>query len=292
MSTKPGELQLQLQLQAQQGREAAVFFSLSNRPASAMASTADIGALAGAALPPSDTLMPSSSVGPLELDREADPSLQGRKLDFASRTNDGKIYNPHRLETLASPYQVMAGNIIAASLVTGLNSDLPGRVIAQVTENVFDTPRGRYLLIPQGTRVLGRYDSVVAFGQFRALVVWERLILPDGTSIVIDSWPAIDTAGYVGLEDEVDTYTFHLLKGIGLSTLLGVGTELTFGDDENDLVEAIRESTQDSANQVGQRIVQRDLDIQPTLTVRPGWPLRIIANKDLILQPYNVGAIQ
>ncbi|WP_298307411.1 TrbI/VirB10 family protein [uncultured Erythrobacter sp.] len=276
---------------AQQGREAAVFFSLSNRQASALTSTPDIGAFANAS-PPGDALAPSGAAGPLELDRESDPALQGRKLDFASRTGDGNIYNPHRLESPASPYQVMAGTIIAASLITGLNSDLPGRVIAQVTENVFDTPTGRHLLIPQGTRVLGRYDSVVAFGQSRALVVWERLILPDGTSIVIDNWPATDTAGYAGLEDEVDNHTFRLLKGIGLSTLLGVGTELTFGNDENDLVEAIRESTQDSANQVGQRIVQRNLDIQPTLTVRPGWPLRIIANKDLILRPYDVGAIR
>ncbi len=128
---------------------------------------------------------------------------------------------------------------------------------------------------------------MIAFGQDRALVIWQRIIMPDGSSMVIENLPTTDTAGYAGLEDEVDFHTWRLLKGIVLSTLLGVGTELTFGDDEDDLVEAIRESSQDSANQVGQRITERNLNIQPTITVRPGWPLRIIVNKDLVLRPYR-----
>ena len=120
----------------------------------------------------------------------------------------------------------MAGTIIAASLVTGLNSDLPGFVIAQVTEHVYDTVSGRYLLIPQGSRLIGKYDSVVAYGQERALVVWQRIILPDGSSIVIDNLPATDTAGYAGLADDVDLHTWKLLKGVALATVLGVGTSL------------------------------------------------------------------
>tara|TARA_R110002110_G_scaffold299586_1_gene513829 strand:- start:101 stop:526 length:426 start_codon:yes stop_codon:yes gene_type:complete len=141
--------------------------------------------------------------------------------------------------------------------------------------------------------VIGTYDSVIAFGQDRALVVWQRIIMPDGSSMVIENLPATDTAGYAGLEDEVDFHTWRLLKGIVLSTLLGVGTELTFGDEEDDLVEAIRESSQDSANQVGQRITERNLNIQPTITIRPGWPLRIIVNKDLVLRPYrDLGVIR
>ena len=159
----------------------------------------------------------------------------------------------------------MAGTVISASLITGINSDLPGRVTAQITENIYDTVSGRYLLIPQGSRVIGTYDSVIAFGQDRALVIWQRIIMPDGSSMVIENLPATDTAGYAGLEDEVDFHTWRLLKGIVLSTLLGVDTELTFGDDEDDLVE----STQDSANQVGQRITDRNLNIQPTITIRP-----------------------
>ena len=180
----------------------------------------------------------------------------------------------------------MAGTIIPASLVTGLNSDLPGMVIALVTENVFDTVTGQYLLIPQGTRLIGRYHSVVAFGQERALVAWQRLIRPDGSSIVIDNLPATDTEGYAGLADRVDIHTWQLLRGIALSTLLGVGTELSLGDDESDLVAAIRESTQENVDRAGQRIVERNLDIPPTINVRPGWPLRVIVNRDIVLSPY------
>ncbi len=181
----------------------------------------------------------------------------------------------------------MAGCVIAASLITGLDSDLPGLIIAQVTENVFDTVTGRYLLIPQGARLIGSYDSVVAFGQRRALVVWQRLILPDGSSIQLDNLPATDAAGYAGLSDQIDFHTWQLLKGVGLSTLLGVGTELSLGSGESDLVRAVRQSTQQSTAQAGQQIVSKQLDVQPTLKVRPGWPLRIVVHKDLILRPWR-----
>ena len=138
----------------------------------------------------------------------------------------------------------MAGTIIAASLVSGLNSDLPGFVIAQVTEHVYDSVSGRHLLIPQGSRLLGKYDNVVAFGQERALVVWQRIILPDGSSVVIDNLPATDTGGYAGLADQVDLHTWKLLKGVALATVLGVGSELAFGSSDSDLVKALQQSTQ------------------------------------------------
>lgn len=136
-----------------------------------------------------------------------------RKLTFLKSGPEKDIYNPHGLQTPASPYQLMAGTVIAASLVRGLNSDLPGFVIAQVTERVYDTVAGRFLLIPQGSRLIGKYDNVVAFGQERALVVWQRIILPDGSSVVIDNLPATDTGGYAGLADQVDLHTWQLLKG-------------------------------------------------------------------------------
>ena len=159
--------------------------------------------------------------------------------------------------------------------------------MAQVTEPIYDTVSGRYLLIPQGSRLIGTYDSVVAFGQSRALLVWQRIVMPDGSSIQIENLPATDASGYAGLEDEVDFHTWRLLKGVVLSTLLGVGTELSLGSDESDLVRAIRESAQQNVNRAGQRITERNLNIQPTITVRPGWPLRIIVHKDLILRPYQ-----
>ncbi len=180
----------------------------------------------------------------------------------------------------------MAGSVIAASLMTGLRSDLPGFVTAQVSENVYDSATGRILLIPQGARLVGSYDSVVAFGQSRALLVWQRIILPDGASIQLDNLPATDAAGYAGLADKVDFHTWRLLKGVALSTLLGVGTELTV-DGESDLVRAVRESTQQSSSQAGQQIVTRNLDVQPTITIRPGFPLRVIVHKDLVLRPWD-----
>jgi type IV secretory pathway VirB10-like protein len=214
---------------------------------------------------------------------DPDPNGQQRKNELVGRSNDGADINPHRLTAPASPYTLHAGSIIAASLITGLNSDLPGLVTAQVTENAYDTVTGRILLVPQGSRVIGSYDSVVAFGQTRALVVWQRIILPDGSSIRIDNVPATDMAGYAGLSDRIDRHTWQLLKGVALSTLLGVGTELSFGSSESDLVRAIRESAQQSGARAGDQLVRRNLDAQPTLRVRPGWPLRIVIHRDLVV---------
>ena len=220
-------------------------------------------------------------------DAAADPQ---RKLAFLRSAPSADVTNPHRLQTPASPYQLLAGTIIAASLVTGLNSDLPGFVIAQVTENVFDSVSGRFLLIPQGARLVGTYDNVVSFGQERALIVWQRLILPDGSSIVIDNLPATDSGGYAGIAGEVDTHTRKLFEGVLLSTVLGLGSSLTFGSTsgESDIVRALRESTGQTTNRAGQRLVEKDLNVQPTLTVRPGWPLRVIVHKDIILRPYRL----
>ena len=214
------------------------------------------------------------------------PSSQVRKLAFVNGKVDQETINPHALAQQPSPYTILAGSVIAASLVTGINSDLPGMTIAQVTENTFDTITGEHLLIPQGTRLIGKYDHVVAFGQKRALLVWTRIILPNGNSILIENLPATDAAGYAGLEDEVDFHTWQLLKGIGLATILGVGTQLTLGNTEGDLVRALRESIQQTTNRAGQRLIERELDVQPTITVRPGWPVRVIVAKDLVLKPY------
>jgi type IV secretion system protein VirB10 len=213
-----------------------------------------------------------------------------RKLMFLRSGPEKEIYNPHGLQTPASPYQLMAGTVISASLVTGLNSDLPGFVIAQVTENIFDSVSGRFLLLPQGSRLIGKYDNVVAFGQERALVVWQRIIMPDGSSVVIDNLPSTDTGGYAGLADQVDLHTWQLLKGVALATVLGVGSELIFGSSDNDLIRAIQLSTQSTTNRAGQRLVERNLNVQPTITVRPGWPLRVIVHRDIILRPYRGAA--
>jgi type IV secretion system protein VirB10 len=210
---------------------------------------------------------------------------QARKVDFA-RSGGGEV-NPFALTGAPSPWTLSAGTVIPAALVTGLNSDLPGMVVAQVTEPVRDSATGRTILIPQGTRLIGSYDSLVAFGQQRALLVWQRIVFPDGSSVRLDKMPASDASGYAGLEDKVDFHTWRLLKGIALSTLLGVGSELSLGNSEGDLVRAIRESAQANGERAGDQLVSRNLDVQPTLTVRPGWPVRAILSKDLVLRPWS-----
>ena len=215
----------------------------------------------------------------------SDPNKQGAKQAFIDGEADD-IYNSHSLVSPRSPYQVMAGNLIPASLVTGLNSDLPGQVIGQVTENVFDTVTGEYLLIPQGSRLMGRYDSVIAFGQSRALVVWTRLILPNGDSIQLDNLPGSDGQGFAGLKDKVDKHTWQFIKGAALSSLLSIGSELA-SDDGDRLTRALQNAGQDTANIAGQRIIDRNLNVQPTLKVRQGWRFNVIVSRDLILKPYG-----
>jgi type IV secretion system protein TrbI len=215
---------------------------------------------------------------------------QDRKLAFVNASVDRRTTSPDRIEAPASSYVVQAGNIIPASLITGIRSDLPGQITAQVTESVFDSPTGRFLLIPQGTRLIGVYDSQVAFGQSRVLLVWTRLIMPNGRSIVLERQPGADTAGYSGLEDEVDNHWGALFGAALLSTLLGVGSELGAGSDtgnNGDIIQALRRGSSESMNQTGQKVVQRNLNIQPTLTIRPGFPVRVIVNRDLVLEPFK-----
>lgn len=211
---------------------------------------------------------------------------QAAKRALLQDRSSGATANSGVLTPARSPYQVMAGAVIPAALLTGLNSDLPGFVTAQVSENVYDTVTGRYLLIPQGARLIGLYDSKVAFGQRRALVVWNRLILPDGSSINLDNLPATDAAGYAGLQDDVDFHGGRMARAIAMSTLLGVGSELSL-EDGDDIARALRRSVQQSATQAGQQVVGKQLDVQPTLRIRPGWPLRVIVHRDLILRPWR-----
>ena len=212
-------------------------------------------------------------------------SAQDRKKAFLQQGPDKTALSQNGLINLLSPYSLMSGTIISASLITGINSDLPGQALAQVTENVYDTVTGDYLLIPQGSRLIGRYDSEISQGQQRVLVVWDRIIRPDGSSVQIDNLGGTDKSGYAGLSDRVNWHTGKLLKGIGLATLLGVGTELAYGGADGSLAEAIRDSSQSNINQAGQKIIDQHLNIPPTITIRPGWPVRVIVGKDIILTP-------
>jgi type IV secretion system protein VirB10 len=221
------------------------------------------------------------------VDESSAQNGQDRKLAFVNASIDRRTTSPDRIAAPASSRVLQAGNVIPASLITGIRSDLPGQIAAQVTENVYDSPTGRCLLIPQGARLIGVYDSHVAFGQSRVLLVWTRLIMPNGRSIVLERQPGADTAGYAGLEDQIDNHWGALFKAAVLSTLLGVGSELGSSGQDNDIVQALRRGASDSANQTGQQIVRRNLNIQPTLTIRPGLPVRVIVNRDLVLEPYK-----
>ena len=213
-------------------------------------------------------------------------TAQDRQLAFLNASVDRRTVAPDRVAAPASPYVLQAGAVIPAALITGIRSDLPGQITAQVTEHIYDSPTGRILLVPQGTRIIGQYSNDVGFGQRRVLLVWNRLIFPNGRSIVLERQPGADTQGYAGLEDGVDYHWWDLAKAAGLSTLLAVGAELAVDDDDR-LVQAIRNGGQDTINDAGQQIVRRQLNVAPTLTIRPGFPVRVIVTRDLVLEPYG-----
>jgi type IV secretory pathway VirB10-like protein len=238
----------------------------------------------------STTQVAHETVGSIDkppIDADAVQNMQDRKLAFLNGPTDKRTVSAEKLEGPASKYVVQAGSVIPAALLTGIRSDLPGQVTAQVTEGVYDSPSGRYLLIPQGSKLIGVYDSQVSFGQSRVLLVWTRIVFPNGRSIVLERQPGADPEGYAGLEDQVDYHWGRLFMAAALSTLLGVGSELGANSTDSDIVRALRRGSSDSLNQTGQQIVRRNLNVQPTLTIRPGFPVRVIVNRDLVLSPYQ-----
>lgn len=241
----------------------------------------------GASAPSGPPAMNNPSLAGLGLpDQMGTPTTQDRQSAFLNAAVDRRTVSADRVMAPASPYVLQAGAVISAALITGIRSDLPGQITAQVTEHIYDSPTGRILLVPQGTRIIGEYSNDVGFGQRRVLLVWNRLILPNGRSIVLERQPGADTQGYAGLEDGVDYHWWDLAKAAGLSTLLAVGAELAV-DDEDRLIRAIRDGAQDTINDAGQQIIRRQLQVAPTLTIRPGFPVRVIVTRDLVLEPYR-----
>lgn len=272
----PPDPEVQRVAQEMDAARSSRLFTQGVQPASAAETTAAVSAgepSAGGASPAST----APATGQTE---------QDRKLAFLAGGTMTPVVSGERLQPAASPYVVQAGAVIPAALVTGIRSDLPGMVTAVVTEPVYDSPTGRILLIPQGARLIGQYDSAVAFGQSRVLLVWTRLILPSGASVVLDRLPGADAQGYAGLEDQVNYHWGQLFKAAALSTLLSVGAEAGTSDSENNLAQAVRMGASDAVNQAGQQVVQRDLNIQPTLAIRPGFPVRVMVTRDLVLAPY------
>jgi len=279
-----------LRKEAEAAAASSVFFRASNQGQTTMpkqATSNGMGISTLAAFDPMAAGPASTAIQPT--DPTSAQNQQDQKEAFLQNAST-QTRNSGNLTLPTSPYQVMAGTVIAAALVTGIKSDLPGDIIATVTEPVYDTATGRFLLIPQGSRILGRYNSQVSYGQSRVQVVWNRVILPDTSSLTLDNLIGTDPAGYAGLEDDVNWHWNRIFAGAVLTTLLGVGAELAAPEnrqDGNRVILAGRDSAQDTVNQIGQEVTRRNLNIQPTLTARPGLPVRIIVNKDLVLRPYQ-----
>ncbi|MFG1245054.1 TrbI/VirB10 family protein [Xanthobacter autotrophicus] len=269
------------QRESEDARTGRLFAQTNTRPASPVVAQQVGTASATAALPVPD--LASLGLAP----QAATPMAQERQLAFLNQAVDRRTVSPDRVAAPASANILQAGAVIPAALITGIRSDLPGQITAQVTENVHDSPTGRILLIPQGTRIIGQYDNGVGFGQRRVLLIWNRLIFPNGRSIVLERQPGADTQGYAGLEDGVDYHWGELFKAAVLSTVLSVGASAGSSGNDSDLASALREGASDSISQTGRQIVQRQLNIAPTLTIRPGCPVRVIVTRDLVLESYG-----
>jgi type IV secretion system protein VirB10 len=211
-------------------------------------------------------------------------AAQARGLESAGGDEDRL---PSRLIPPRSRYEVLAGAVIAAALSTELNSDAPGRAIAQVTAPVFDTVTGTYLLIPQGSRLIGTYDSGVTYGDRRLVLVWNRLILPNGWSINLQGMQGADPAGAAGLRDRTDNHLGRLAGAVALSAIISVVANNATDDDEDSLSQNIADAAAQEAARSGARMVERELSVRPTLRVRAGAPVRVLVMRDISLRPYR-----
>lgn len=206
---------------------------------------------------------------------------------FLAGQPDRTTVSPDRIMPPASPYILQAGTVIAGALNTKLSSDLPGQIVGHVTQNVYDSPTGRYLLIPQGSTLFGAYNSSVSFGQQRTQIIWTRLIYPNGESLVLEKLPGGDAIGQSGLSDEVNNHWGQLFRAALVTTLLSVGSEAGTSWNENNLMQAIRSGASNGFSMVGNRLIDRSLNVQPTLTDRPGLPFTVLVGHDLLLKPYR-----
>ncbi|MBL8544340.1 MAG: TrbI/VirB10 family protein [Hyphomonadaceae bacterium] len=211
----------------------------------------------------------------------------GRHGAFLASQRGGEDRLEARLAPPRSRYEVLAGAVIAAALQSELNSDLPGRVIAQVTAPVFDSVTGRHLLIPQGARLIGAYDSATAYGDRRLLLVWNRLILPNGWSINLQGMEGADASGAAGVRDRTDNHLARLTGAVALSAIISVVANQAEDDDQQSLTRTIGDAAAQEAARTGGRIVDRELSVRPTLRVRAGAPVRVLVTRDIVLRPYR-----
>lgn len=236
-----------------------------------------------------------SEEGKSPLDQEDEytrTNRQAQKRAFLEEKPDSDVYLAHTKTAPISENEIKAGTVIPGVMISGINSDLPGEIIGQVRENVYDSATGRHILIPAGTRIVGSYDSSVTQGQQRVLVVWQRLIFGDGSFISLGSMPGADTSGFAGFKDKVNN---HYRQTFGTALLLSVfsaGIKMTQHDRNDSLpnnnLTAEQTLTQElgrNMGQTGSEIMRKKINIQPTLTIRPGFRFVIVVNKDIVLPP-------
>lgn len=238
---------------------------------------------------------PAALQAALPQQREDDPNKQERKDSFL-KTAKGNVdpdYSPSSKNKPRSPYEVKAGAVIPAVMIGGINSDLPGQVIAQVRENVYDSKTGQYLLIPQGSRLVGLYDAHVAYGQKRILLAWNRIIYPNGDSFNLKGMPGADKAGYAGFFDQVDNHYLKIFGSAVLMSFISAGVQLSQPNNGSSsgtnqapsVSQTVGAALGQQIGQTAMTITQKNLNIQPTLEVRPGYQFNVMVTADMILPP-------
>lgn len=227
-----------------------------------------------------------------------DPAADKDKEAFFSRAErDASWILPHT-RTAGQPLELKTGTVIPGVIVTGINSDLPGNIIAQVSQNVFDTATGRNLLVPQGAKLFGVYDSRVIYGQERVLVAWNRLVFPDGSAVTLGAMPGSDMAGNAGYTDKVNNHYLRIFGSAILMSMITGGMSYSMDSLDNSNSDSDNPTLQNEmgaalASQLGQatlQLLQKNLNIKPTLEIRPGYQFNVIVTKDVVFQqPYKAG---
>lgn len=220
---------------------------------------------------------------------DKDPNLQGRKESFFNEQISSN-YLPHKKVNPLSPNEIKQGTVIPGVMISGINSDLPGQIIGQVSQTVYDTATGKIPLIPQGARLVGSYDSFVAVGQEAAMIAWRRIIFPDGTSIDLLNMPGTDEGGYSGFRDQVNNHYFKIFGSALMLSLVGAGYQISQTEHDGRTFPSNQEILASEVGrqfaQVSNEMIKRNMQIQPTIEIRPGYRFNIMVNKDMILAPY------
>lgn len=235
-----------------------------------------------------DTSVRAAPSDPQALARASPIIFDGRARTTASMAADeGEARLDARLMPPRSRYELMAGAVVPAALITELNSEQSGRAIAQVTANVYDSVSGGHLLIPQGSRLIGTYDADTSYGERRLVLIWNRLIFPNGWSISLRGMEGTDPTGAAGLRDRVDNHLGRLAGAIGLSAIISVIADNAEDDDENSFAQSVGDAAASEAARTGGRIVDRELSVRPTLRIRAGGSVRLLVTRDIELRPYR-----